>query len=141
MIPIRSIAALLAALASHAAMASDHAHAGRTLDIGMFDSMRFSPARLTVASGETIRFIVRNLGKVRHEIVIGTAIEIAHHRHAMQHDPGMAHAAPNMAHVAPGRREHLTWQFDRPGELEFACLLPGHYEAGMRGAITVLAKP
>ena len=138
---IRAAAALLAALASHAAIANDDAFTGRTLDIGMFDSMRFSPARLTVAGGETIRFIVRNLGRLRHEIVIGTADEIAHHRHAMRHDPGMAHAAPNMAHVAPGQREQLTWQFDHPGELEFACLLPGHYEAGMRGAITVLARP
>ncbi len=111
-------------------------HAGE-IDIRMSDSMRFAPAALTVARGETIHFIVRNQGKVPHEIVIGTPDEIAHHRHAMQHDPGMAHAAPNMAHVAPGGREQLSWRAERPGQFEFACLLPGHYEAGMRGTIAV----
>ena len=136
MTAFRIIATLLAVLASQAASASTV----RTVDIGMFDSMRFSPAQLTVASGETIRFKVRNKGKIRHEIVIGTLDEIAHHRHAMQVDPGMAHAAPNMAHVAPGKREWLTWQFDRPGQLAYACLLPGHYEAGMHGTITVLPR-
>jgi uncharacterized cupredoxin-like copper-binding protein len=134
---VRTIVALLAALASQAAIAG----APRTVDIGMFDSMRFSPGVLTVARGETIRFIVRNVGKLRHEIVIGTPEEIAHHRHAMLNDPGMAHASPNMAHVAPGKREQMTWRFGIPGQLEFACLLPGHYEAGMRGTITVLATP
>jgi uncharacterized cupredoxin-like copper-binding protein len=122
------LAALLAApFASHAGV----------IEIGMSDSMRFAPAALTVARGDTIHFIVRNEGKIAHEIVIGTPAEIAHHRHGMRHDPGMAHAAPSMAHVAPGEREQLSWRADRPGRFEFACLLPGHYEAGMRGTIAV----
>ena len=129
----RLIVTLLAALVGQAACAQPP----RTIDIGMFDSMRYSPSRVTVGLGEKIRFSVRNKGKVRHEIVIGTSEEIAHHRHAMQADPGMAHAAPNMAHVAPGGRAQLLWQFDSAGELEYACLLPGHYEAGMRGSILV----
>ncbi len=137
MIAVRTITALLAALASHAASAGQ----ARTIDISMFDTMRFSPATLTVALGDTIRFNVRNAGKARHEIVIGSRDDIAHHRHAMQNDPGMAHAAPNMAHVAPGKREQLTWRFEHPGQLEFACLLPGHYEAGMHGTITVIPNP
>ena len=125
---------MLAVLASHAASAGDV----RTVDIGMFDSMRFTPGELTVTRGETIRFVVRNEGKVRHEIVIGTPDEITHQRHAMQHDPGTAHAAPTMVHVAPGKSEQLTWRFGVPGQFAFACLLPGHYEAGMQGTITVL---
>lgn len=108
------IATLLAALAGQAACAQPT----RMIDIGMFDSMRFSPSRLTVERGETIRFNVRNKGKVRHEFVIGTPEEIALHRHAMQADPGMAHAAPNIAHVAPGGREQLLWQFNTAGEFE-----------------------
>ena len=134
MIAFRTIVALLAALASQGASAGG----ARTVDIGKFDSMRFSPARLTVARGETIRFVVRNKGKLKHEIVIGTPDGIAHHRHAMLRDPGMAHAAPYMAHVDPGKREQLSWTFERPGQLAYACLLPGHYEAGMHGTITVL---
>jgi uncharacterized cupredoxin-like copper-binding protein len=109
------------------------------IDIGMYDSMRFAPAAVTVARGDTVVFIVRNEGKLRHEIVIGTPDEISHQRHAMQHDPGMAHAAPNMAHLAPGERGQLRWRADQPGQFEYACLLPGHYEAGMRGTIAVQA--
>ena len=140
MTAIYTMAAMLAVLAALASAAASGAQA-RNVDIGMFDTMRFSPSKLTVERGETIRFTVRNEGKLRHEIVIGTEDEIAHHRHAMQQESGMAHEAPNMAHVAPGKRGHLTWQFDDPGQLAFACLLPGHYEAGMHGTITVLPNP
>lgn len=137
MIALRATVALLAALASPGASATD----ARKVAIDMYDSMRFSPARLSVARGETIRFVVRNKGKLKHEIVIGTLDEIAHHRHAMLADPGMAHAAPSMVHVDPGKREQLRWTFERPGQLAYACLLPGHYEAGMHGTITVLPNP
>ena len=110
----------------------------RTVDIGMFDTMRFASAMLKVQRGETIRFQVRNKGQIQHEIVIGSSEEIAHLRHAVMDNPAMVHAAPNMAHVAPGKREQLRWTFDSIGKLEFACLLPGHYQAGMRGTINAL---
>lgn len=131
-----AMVAVLAVLASRVADAAP----GRRVAIGMFDSMRFSPSQLTVTRGETIRFSVRNAGKIKHEMIIGTREELAHHRHAMQHDPG-AHDASNMVHLGPGKQKHLTWQASQPGPLMFACLLPGHYEAGMHGTITVLPPP
>ena len=109
----------------------------RTVTIGMADSMRFAPAQLHVVLGETLKLVARNDGAVMHEIVIGTRTEIARKREAMRRDPDKAHGAPYMAHVAPGASEYIVWTFDRPGRLEYACLLPGHYEAGMRGTITV----
>ncbi len=109
----------------------------RTVTIGMADSMRFSPAHLPVMRGQTVKIVARNDGAVMHEIVIGTREEIAGHREAMRRNPDQAHAAPYMAHVPPGRSEQIVWQFDRLGTFEFACLLPGHYEAGMTGSITV----
>lgn len=126
------------ALASHAGVAGQAADVARTHDIGMLDTMRFAPAMLRFKRGQTIRFNVRNDGLAQHEIVIGTRADIARHRDAMREDPGMAHGAAHMAHVAPGGKEQLLWKFEHAGQFEFACLLPGHYEAGMRGTITVL---
>jgi uncharacterized cupredoxin-like copper-binding protein len=126
-----------AAAPSAAGRSGDPAQVTRTVSIGMADSMRFAPAALQVKQGETIRIVARNDGQVLHEIVLGSAADIARHRAAMQRDPGMAHGAPYMAHVAPGASADIVWKFDRAGEFEYACLLPGHYEAGMRGAVTV----
>ncbi len=120
-----------------AGRAVDASHAKRNVTIGMADSMRFAPSHLAVVLGETLRIVARNDGAVMHEIVIGTRQEIAGHREAMRRNPDQAHGAPNMAHVPPGRSEQIVWQFDRPGTFEYACLLPGHYEAGMTGTITV----
>ncbi|RJG09372.1 cupredoxin domain-containing protein [Massilia cavernae] len=120
-----------------AGRAGDASLVARTVAIGMADSMRFSPGELLVTRGQTLRIVARNDGQVLHEIVLGTPEEIARHREAMRRDPGMTHGAPNMAHVAPGRSEQIVWKFDQPGKFEFACLLPGHYEAGMSGTIAV----
>ena len=126
-----------AQVATGAGRAGDPARITRTVVVGMADSMRFRPAALVVPRGETLRITARNDGAVMHEIVFGTRAEIAGHRAAMQRDPAMAHGAPYMAHVAPGASEHVIWQFDRAGTFEYACLLPGHYEAGMTGSVTV----
>ena len=109
----------------------------RTMKIAMGDAMRFSPATLSIKRGETVRFIVRNDGKLLHEMVLGTPEELAKHAELMRKFPDMEHDEPHMVHVKPGRSEELVWQFNRPGEFRFACLLPGHYEAGMTGTITV----
>jgi uncharacterized cupredoxin-like copper-binding protein len=45
-----------------------------------------------------------------------------------------------MAHVAPGKTGEVIWNFNRPGEFDFACLIAGHYSVGMIGRITVVAK-
>jgi uncharacterized cupredoxin-like copper-binding protein len=109
----------------------------RTMKIAMSDTMRFSPATLSIKQGETVRFIVRNDGKVLHEMVLGTPEDLAKHAELMRKFPGMEHDEPHMVHVKPGRSEVLVWQFNRPGEFRFACLVAGHYEAGMTGTITV----
>lgn len=109
----------------------------RTFSIEMTDNMRFTPPLLTVQRGETIRIIATNQGKLLHELVLGTPEEIKHHSDAMKQHPGMAHEEPNMVHVAPGLQGDLVWQFTKAGEFQFACLLPGHFEAGMVGKVIV----
>jgi uncharacterized cupredoxin-like copper-binding protein len=121
-------------------IAGDPGRVDRTIPIRLSDTMRFSPSKLQVKLGETVRFVLRNDGKVMHEMVIGTPEELAAHAELMRKHPTMEHDEPHMAHVAPARRGVLVWHFNRPGTFEFACLIPGHFEAGMRGTITVLAR-
>ncbi len=118
----------------------DPARVSRTIEIRMTDHMRFEPSTITVKPGETIRFVHTNVGKVMHEMVIGTRADLEEHAALMRKHPDMEHDEPYMAHVAAGKRGEIVWQFNRTGEFEFACLIPGHFEAGMRGTIKVAAK-
>lgn len=107
---------------------------------GMKDSMRFTPDSAQVKLGDTVRFVVHNEGKIMHEFVIGTRKENAAHAELMRKFPGMEHDEPYMAHVPPGKTAEIVWTFNRPGDFEFACLIAGHYEAGMKGTIKVAAE-
>jgi uncharacterized cupredoxin-like copper-binding protein len=109
----------------------------RTIPVAMSDAMRFTPDRIEVRLGETVRFALRNQGKMLHEMVIGTPAALAEHAELMLKSPDMEHEAPWMSHVAPGGRGEIVWTFNRPGEFEFACLIPGHYQAGMVGKLVV----
>ena len=109
----------------------------RTISVDMNDQMRFTPAELNVKRGETIRFRVKNSGKVMHEMVLGTMDELKKHAEMMRKHPGMEHDEPYMAHVAPGKTENMVWQFTKAGEFYYGCLVPGHFEAGMIGKVSV----
>lgn len=121
-------------------IAGTPAQVTRTVTIDMTDAMRFTPDALTVQEGETVRFIVRNRGRMLHEMVIGTPAELAKHAAMMAKFPNMEHDAPYMVHVDPGKTGEIVWNFNRAGRFEFACLIAGHYEAGMRGTLTVTPK-
>lgn len=112
----------------------------RTIAIEMWDSMRFTPATITVKQNETIKFIVRNRGKIPHEMVLGTDKELKEHYEVMKKHPEMEHADENMVTVQPGKTGEIIWHFTTAGTVDFACLLPGHYEAGMKGTVKVDAK-
>jgi uncharacterized cupredoxin-like copper-binding protein len=109
----------------------------RTIKVDMADDMRFTPADVTVKRGDTVKFVVHNGGKVLHEMVLGTKRAIAEHAELMKKFPEMEHADANMAHVKPGKAGEIVWQFTKAGEFQFACLQPGHFEAGMVGKLTV----
>lgn len=118
-------------------IAGDARAVSRTVDIAMGDNMRFKPDRIEVREGQTLRLVVRNRGQLLHEIVIGTRAELDTHAALMKKHPGMEHDEPYMAHVNPGQRGEIVWHFNRAGEFDFACLIPGHYEAGMVGRLVV----
>jgi len=109
----------------------------KTIKVDMTDAMRFTPSDVSVKRGQTVKFIVRNDGKVLHEMVLGTRQAIKEHAELMKKFPEMEHADANMAHVKPGKSGEIVWQFTKPGEFQFACLQPGHFEAGMVGKVVV----
>ena len=103
----------------------------------MSDTMRYVPTRVDVKKGETIRFVVKNLGQLKHELVLGSAKDLKDHAQLMKKLPDMEHDEPNMVVVAPGKTGEVTWKFNKAGEVNFACLQPGHFEAGMKGLVKV----
>ena len=120
-------------------IAGDAKAATRTIEIRMGDTMRFTPELIEAREGETLRLVIRNDGKLMHEFVLGTRQELDEHAALMVKFPNMEHDEPYMAHVAPGQRGEIVWAFNRAGEFDYACLIAGHYQAGMVGKVRVLA--
>ena len=131
----------------------------RTIEIVMTDN-RYAPEIIRVTSGETIRFIILNKGELVHEFNIGTPemhkahqkemiIMVDHgvieadrinHEHMRKKMPDgsiMEHNDPNSVLLEPQKTQKIIWKFSKSGTFEFACNVPGHYEAGMVGTITV----
>src|SRR3546814_705675 len=115
----------------------DPAKVTRTIEVTMDDSMRFTPSEIQVKAGETVRFFIKNKGNIPHEMVIGSIADLKTHAAEMRKMPGMKHAEPNMITLAPGKMGGLVWRFDQAGIVDFACLVPGHMEAGMVGKVKV----
>jgi uncharacterized cupredoxin-like copper-binding protein len=111
--------------------------AKRTVEVVMDDEMRFTPAKIDAKRGETIRFVVKNVGQMNHEFMLGTAKELKEHAAVMQKHPEMEHDEPSAVSVEPGKTGEVVWQFTRAGSFMFGCLKPGHYEAGMVGHLQV----
>ena len=130
------------------------ADAQRTVEVIMGD-IYFEPKELALESGETVRFVVKNIGQLIHEFNIGTEDMHKAHRkemsdmmktgaltatgldHSKMDHSGMKHDDPNSVLVEPGNTMELTWTFPKSGKLKFACNVPGHSEAGMIGDFTV----
>lgn len=139
-----------------AASGADHHHSeptplvaqvvSRSVSVHMDDTMRFTPDTIAVQAGETVRFVVHNGGAVPHEFVLGSDQEIAAHAALMREIAvGQAvhhqHGGGATLSVAPGAMGELVVTFAQPGTVEMACLVPGHFEAGMRGRIQVGTQP
>lgn len=121
-------------------IAGDAKTVNRTITFAMTDDMRFTPDKIDVRQGETLKFVIKNGGKVMHEMVIGTRKDLDEHAALMQKFPTMEHEEPYMAHVGPGKTGEIIWTFNKPGNFDFACLIAGHYQGGMLGKVTVVAS-
>ena len=113
----------------------------RSIEVRMDDQMRFTPSSIEVRAGETIRFVVHNAGKTEHEMVLGSDADIREHAQAMQqgqaHHDDHSHGTGAAITVPAGQKGELVVRFDQATTLQMACLIPGHYEAGMRGTVKV----
>ena len=113
----------------------------RSIDVRMDDQMRFTPSHIDVKAGETIRFVVQNAGQSAHEMVLGPDADIREHALAMQQDAahGQSKGHGNVAAITvpAGQKGELVVSFSEATALQMACLIPGHYEAGMRGTLQV----
>lgn len=114
----------------------------RTVEVTARDSMRFEPDRIVVEPGQIVRFVVENVGKLQHSFTLGTP------QYQRTHDEQMRGMAPdelaghmkgssNGMVIPPGGTGSLTWRFERDGPVEFACHIPGHYPAGMKGRVRI----
>ena len=99
--------------------------------------MVYFPAKVDVRLGEQVRFKITNQGKNDHEFVLNTIEENQEHKAEMAKNPNMEHDDPNNKTVAAGKTSEVLWKFTKPGTYEYACLIPGHYEAGMHAAVVV----
>jgi len=109
----------------------------RVVNVAMSDEMKFQPAQITVAKGETIKFVVKNNGQLKHEMTLGTMAELVEHAQVMQKFPEMEHDDPNAVTVDPGKSKTIIWKFTKAGSFDYGCLVPGHMEGGMKGRIVV----
>ena len=100
-------------------------------------TMQFVPERVDVKKGDQIRFIIQNKGVLKHEFTLASIEDNNKHAEIMKKYPDMEHDDPNAKSVDPGKSAEILWRFSKTGTFEFACLLPGHREAGMHGAVTV----
>lgn len=158
---VATAAILASTLSAHAGGAGDHAHGSgmakaddweigrpgraedvtRTIEIDMLEpeagGMVFNPAELRIEPGETIRFVVTNRGVLDHEMIIDTLEANMEHAQVMMRNPDMHHDDPNGVSLAPGESGELIWTFSQAGTFQFACLIPGHMDAGMHGPLIV----
>jgi uncharacterized cupredoxin-like copper-binding protein len=112
----------------------------RTVKVSMQEEgkkMFYEPARIVAHKGEQIRFVLFNDGSETHEFVLATVKENLKHAETMKKNPHMAHHDPNAITLTPYVGGELLWKFTKAGTFEYGCLIPGHREAGMRGAIIV----
>ena len=116
----------------------------RTVEVSMVETddgrMVFEPKTIDVKEGETVRFTFQNKGELPHEFVMDTSGSIQEHKEVMERVPEMEHADPNSISLQPGETGEILWTFTNTGDFEFACLIPGHYESGMHGPLTVATK-
>jgi uncharacterized cupredoxin-like copper-binding protein len=112
----------------------------RTVEILMTDQgakMGYTPDRLEVKRGEQVKFVLKNVGVVDHEFLVDTVQNNAKHKLEMEKNPDIEHEEPNGARLKPGTTREILWRFTKAGTFEFACLLPGHYESGMKGIVVI----
>ncbi len=119
----------------------DEASVSRVIEVTADDTMHFTHEPLNIKDGETIKFVVANKGAIPHEFAIATKDEHMEHGQMMLNNPNMHHApGGNVITIQPGETETLIWTFENAWQIEAACNIPGHYQAGMHSPVSIEAE-
>lgn len=131
----------------------------RTINVKMYDNY-FEPKSIKVKRGETIKFAVENKGKLVHEyniaskkmhlkhqpemmmmmqmgILLPTKLDMKKMKEASKTNNAMSHSHSNSLLLEPNKKGEIIWKFSTNEELEIACNVPGHYQAGMVSAVSI----
>ena len=112
----------------------------RTVEIVMkeeYGAMEYVPNKIEVKLNEQIRFVLKNVDNQTHEFLLASIADNQKHAAVMKKHPEMVHDDPNGMTLAPKGSAEILWRFNKRGTFEFACLIPGHREAGMVGTVVV----
>jgi len=104
------------------------AAAPRVVRIVAGPGLRFYPDVVPIVAGETITFEVTTMGLATHEFMVGPAADVG----------ADTEGTPEVADIGMMQTKSVTYTFAGPGPFAFACHAPGHFEAGMKGAIEIL---
>jgi uncharacterized cupredoxin-like copper-binding protein len=118
----------------------DPKKASRPMLIALRDgpgTMTYAPNKIEVRLGEQIKFTLKNIGHLDHEFLLDSLENNAKHKIEMEKNPEMEHDEPNGKRIKSNETAEILWKFTKKGTFEFACLIPGHYEAGMKGVVIV----
>ena len=120
------------------------AEATQTIRVSMKETddgkMIFTPNTFKVRKGQTVVFAIKNAGELDHEFVLDQEEKVMEHKAVMEKSPDMEHDDPNAIRLAAGKSGEIIWKFTNDGTFKIACLVPGHYDAGMHGDVTVAKK-
>ena len=131
----------------------------RTIKVKMYDNY-YEPSTFNIKKGETIKFEVSNLGELVHEFNIANAMMHLKHQPEMEKmveneillgdkidkdqmhkmaamDKSMGHSHSNSVLLAPKEKGIIIWKFENAVDIEIACNVPGHYQAGMIAAVNL----
>ena len=131
----------------------------RTIQVKMYDNY-YEPNSFNIKKGETIKFEVINAGELVHEFNIANAMMHIKHQPEMElmveneillgdridkdkmqkmaaMDKSMGHSHSNSVLLAPKEKGILIWKFENAINIEVACNVPGHYQAGMIAAVNL----
>lgn len=123
---------------SEVGMPAKGAKPNKVVHVLLSDDMKITfKKEVTIAPDDVVQFVVMNTGKVDHEFTIGSAKEQLAHREMMKSMTHHQHDSGNSVTVKPGKAKQILWHFHGAKDVEFACNMPGHAEAGMVKKVTL----
>ena len=131
----------------------------RVIKVVMYDNY-FEPSSFQIKTGETIKFEVENAGMLVHEFNIANKMMHMMHQPEMRKmfengillafsidkekmkkmakiDKSMGHSHSNSVLLEPKQKGEIVWKFDNAVDIEVACNVPGHYQAGMIAKVNI----